>query len=515
MEPSPPDINFSASPAALHAVRIPEILTQILYHIPPVLLSTRFRLVCKSWKREIEYGPVLKWQTWVPTRGSTIRRLKCHSSSADITIPPPSIRELYKNRNCLPGCVGVTGKVEGGIAGVCDIHCYTDTFEIHPMALHFLQLFWQRFMRLPIGNALEIVSRNDNDALMDELVALLKPKLREFEQAAQDDPPAVRVCTSNRLFRPETLAANIGLYCGVQNESLIETKLYDNGTLAPFYCNSSRVSSRKMLAVKDLVYNVMHRSFLGDRDILEVKRRRTQKGTHHVMLYEENIKREQELLDKLNQREKEQAQLAEKESQEEGQKVGQSVTGDGEDKGSGKETEENNNGESEKQKNIEETAKEKGEGGDQAENKEVEPYLEANRATWHFKTQRYKIGEEFDYIPEYYSVIVQVEGKTDDTSSNGHRGGMEATEIEITLSLSEPFEIINVTTKPLIHSTNNVKERAIPRYSDMEPGRPTIDSIKKRDWRRWARLKRPKKGDAIPYWADACSELDALLQQKA
>lgn len=221
---------------------------------------------------------------------------------------------------------------------------------------------------------------------MDELVALIKPKLKEFETAVLVEPPSgIRLNTSNRLIRPENLSSIVSLYCGVQYESLIETKLYDNGTTttAPF-CQSSRTSRRRMLSVKDLVYNVMHRSLFGDVDLNEVRKRRE---------------------------------------------------------------------------------------------------LTKSRDS---------------YFPDHYSAIIQIEGK-EDKGSNAY-GGMQDTEVEITLALYEPYDIINIETRKMAESTAAVKSRSIPRYSStLEPrswNKPFIP--RKTPWRVWARDKRPKKGEQLP-----------------
>ncbi|KAK6330017.1 hypothetical protein TWF718_003444 [Orbilia javanica] len=434
--------------------RIPEILAQILSHVPPVQLITGARLVCRAWKDEIETDPILRWRCWIPSRPKNVSSTATTPTTTSskntkpetggsggssrsgsnsevvlitpdgggvnseiqggsprinsgegqqqeeqkqqgqqqkpttpkrlrvldgISLPPPSIRSQYTNAACK--CNGSSPS-----SPTCTTHTYTDLFEVHPVAIHFLQLFWRRFMKLPLSKAKEITAADSRDALMDELVALIKPKLKEFETAVLVEPPSgIRLNTSNRLIRPENLSSVVSLYCGIQYESLIETKLYDNGTstTTPF-CQSSRTSRRRMLSVKDLVYNVMHRSLFGDVDLNEVRKRRESTPTFG------------------------------------------------------------------------------------------------------------------SYFPDHYSVIMQIEGKEDRGSKT--YGGMQDTEVEITLSLHEPFDIVNVETRKMAESRAAVKARSIPRYSsNLEPrswNKPFVP--RKTPWRVWAREKQPKKGEQLP-----------------
>ncbi|KAF3228766.1 hypothetical protein TWF106_006286 [Orbilia oligospora] len=417
-------------PTTSDIFRIPEILAHILSHVPAVQLITGARLVCRAWKDEIETDPILRWRCWVPSRPKNVPSTPTPAESTKsensgggggnsdvlksdevvnsdepqqlqhqqqqqqqqqqaptapkrlrvldgISLPPPSIRSQYTNAACK--CHSSTS------SPACTTHTYTDLFEVHPVAIHFLQLFWRRFMRLPLSKAQAITATDSRDALMDELVALIKPKLKEFETAVLVEPPSgIRLNTSNRLIRPENLSSVVSLYCGVQYESLIETKLYDNGTTTAPFCQSSRTSRRRMLSVKDLVYNVMHRSLFGDIDLNEVRKRR-------------------------------------------------------------------------------------------------EPTTNKD-----------------SYFPEHYSVIMQIEGK-EDKGSNAY-GGMQDTEVEITLALYEPYDIIDVETRKISESTAAVKARSIPRYSSsLEPrswNKPFVP--RKTPWRVWARDKRPKKSEQLP-----------------
>ena len=424
-EPEYPTCN-TLPPTTSDIFRIPEILAHILSHIPPVQLITGARLVCKAWKDEIETDPIIRWRCWVPSRPKNVpsaptpaENTKSENSSSSssssgggggnpeastlnseepqqqhqqqqtptalkrsrildgISLPPPSIRSQYTNAACKCN--------KSPLSPTCTIHTYTDLFEVHPVAIHFLQLFWRRFMRLPLSKAQEITAADSRDALMDELVALIKPKLKEFETTVLVEPPSgIRLNTSNRLIRPENLSSVISLYCGIQYESLIETKLYDNGTTTVPFCQSSKPSRRGMLSVKDLVYNVMHRSLFGDVDLNEVRKRR-------------------------------------------------------------------------------------------------EPTTDSD-----------------PYFPDHYSVIMQIEGK-EDKGSKAY-GGMQDTEVEITLALYEPYDIIDVETRTIAESTAAVKARSIPRYSStLEPrswNKPFIP--RKTPWRVWARDKRPKKGEQLP-----------------
>ncbi|KAK6514608.1 hypothetical protein TWF281_004806 [Arthrobotrys megalospora] len=395
-DPEPEQTSPSCSPPTSDIFRIPEILTHILSHVPPVQLITGARLVCKTWKDEIETDPILRWRCWVPSRPKNVPTTPIAEKSSDsgsekpstpkrlkafdgISLPPPSIRSEYSNAAC---------KCNNGSSSTptCSTHTYTDLFEVHPVAIHFLQLFWRRFMRLPLSRAQEVTGIDSRDALMDELVALIKPKLKEFETAVLVEPPSgIRLNTSNRLIRPENLSSIVSLYCGIQYESLIETKLYDNGTQTAPFCQSSRTSRRRMLSVKDLVYNVMHRSLFGDVDINEIRKRR--------------------------------------------------------------------------------------EATDQADG---------------------------SYFPDHYSVIMHIQGK-EDKGSNAY-GGMQDTEVEITLALYEPYNILNVETRKITESSSNAKARSIARYStNLEPrswNKPFIP--RKTPWRVWARDKRPKKGEQLP-----------------
>ncbi|KAK6498377.1 hypothetical protein TWF481_010968 [Arthrobotrys musiformis] len=420
------------SPTANDIFRLPEILAHILSHVPPVQLITGARLVCRAWKDEIESDPILRWRCWVPSRPKNVpstppaENTKSESGSGSsstasnnggggdnggggggseqeqqrreqtpttapkrlrvldgISLPPPSIRSEYSNAACK--CNNSRSPSPSPSSATCTIHTYTDLFEVHPVAIHFLQLFWRRFMRLPLSRAQEVTGIDSRDALMDELVALIKPKLKEFETAVLIEPPSgIRLNTSNRLIRPENLSSIVSLYCGIQYESLIETKLYDNGTSTTPFCQSSRTSRRRMLSVKDLVYNVMHRSLFGDIDINEARKRR------------------------------------------------EAATQDG------------------------------------------------------------------SYFPDYYSVIMQIEGK-EDKGSNAY-GGMQDTEVEITLALYEPYDITSIETRKMSESTGAVQARSIPRYSStLEPrswNKPFIP--RKTPWRAWARDKRPKKGEQLP-----------------
>ncbi|KAF3909981.1 hypothetical protein ABW20_dc0109253 [Dactylellina cionopaga] len=380
------------------ALLIPEVLTHILSFAPPVQLLTGARLVCKRWKHEIESNPILRWRYWVPNRDLHLKGDASQRSSKDniilegISLPPPSIRGEYSNLYCKCG-----PSKSGSSSWACEQHVYTSLFELHPVALHFLQIFWKRFMRMTLAEAEEIVARNSRDALMDELVVLIKPKLREFETAILvDTPEGIRLNTSNRLIRPETLSQQVFLYCGVQHESLIETVLYDNGAQMPIYCQSSRTSRRKMLAVKDLAYNVMHRSLFGDVDLNEVRRKRTM----------------------------------------------------------------------------------------------VPPVAEAAESS----------KDNGEDLPRYYSVIVQIESKSDPTAPNLNRGSIEDTEVEITLALFEPFDIVSVKTRRLAESTQAVRQRCIARFSgDLEPQSWKNKFLPYRmPWRVWARDKKPKAGDQMP-----------------
>ncbi|EPS39547.1 hypothetical protein H072_6714 [Dactylellina haptotyla CBS 200.50] len=416
-EPEPPPHEDVGSVPDIF--RIPEILTLILSHLPPVYLVTSARLVCKAWKHEIETDPILRWRCWVPNRDRYLPEKKAAAEGGrsnvldGISLPPPSIRDEYSNIHCK-----CSPSRSPSSNWVCNTHIYTDLFEVHPVALHFLQIYWRRFMRVPLAKAEEIAAANSRDALMDELVALIKPKLKEFETAVLvDTPDGIRLNTSNRLIRPETMSAKVYLYCGIQHESLIETILYDNGTRAVPLCQSSRTSRRKMLAVKDLVYNVMHRSSYGDTDINQVRK-----------------KQEEEINDTKNM-DPEEYKL-----------------------------------------DIPDT--------ENVEN--VEPL------------------DGSDEVPKYYTVLIHVEGKNDTSMPNQRRGAIEDTEVEITLALFEPYDIISVKSRRLAHSIQSVRARCLARYSPfLEPRNWKNDFVpKKSPWRRWARDKKPKTGDLMPEYAE-------------
>ncbi|KAF3921768.1 hypothetical protein AA313_de0201099 [Arthrobotrys entomopaga] len=388
---------------------IPEILSQILFHVPTVFLLTTARLVNKSWKQEIESNPILRWKCWVPNCDQYLAEKKAAALSRpsgentnnvleDVSFPPPSIRNDYSNRHCK-----CSPTIPPSPNWICNTHSYTDQFQVHPIALHFLQLFWRNFMRVPLSRAEEIVSEHSRDMLMDELVALIKPKLKHFEnslvgQGEVQGESGVRLNTSNLLIRPETFSSKVYLYCGIQHEALIQTLLFDNGTKAALaYSSSARTSRRKMLAVKDLVYNVMHRSLYGDKDINEIRESRESKT--------------------------------------------------------------------------------------ETSNAEIQ-----------------------DPLPRYYTVLLHIEGKPDDTMPNQRRGGVDDTEIEITLALFEPFDIVNVQTRRLSESTQNVDARYLARFSShLERSSWNKDYVcRKTPWRVWARAMKPAAGDQMPSLEEVC-----------
>ncbi|KAK6525249.1 hypothetical protein TWF694_005395 [Orbilia ellipsospora] len=385
--------------------RVPEILSQILFHVPTVFLLTTARLVSRSWKDEIETNPILRWKCWVPNRDQYLAEKQAAALGQpngkadvleDVSFPPPSIRDDYSNRHCR--CSPTKPPSPNWM---CSVHAYTDQFEVHPISLHFLQLFWRNFMRVTLPRAKEIVAENSRDLLMDELVALIKPKLKNFENSlGGQGAPGVRLNTSNRLIRPETFSSKILLFCGIQHEALIQTLLYDNGTKsAPGYSSSARTSRRKMLAVKDLVYNVMHRSLYGDRDINEIRERR--EPTTETLLTDSEVK---------------------------------------------------------------------------------EP------------------------LPRHYTVLLHIEGKPDPSMPNQRRGGVEDTEIEITLALFEPFDILSVRSRRLSESTQNVDARYLARFSShLERRNWDKDYVcRKTPWRIWARGKKPAEGEQMPEFTEVC-----------
>ncbi|KAJ6258304.1 hypothetical protein Dda_6344 [Drechslerella dactyloides] len=131
---------------------IPEILTLILSHVPPIELLVSCRRVCRNWKATIDASPILRWQTWTS-----------HSTAAI----PPSIRDSSP----LDACI----------------------FELNPLALHFVQRVWRQYMAQP------------SSATRNGLLASVQSSLDAHRTAPRP---------TRNLLRPANRTRNIWIYAG-------------------------------------------------------------------------------------------------------------------------------------------------------------------------------------------------------------------------------------------------------------------------------------------------------------
>ncbi|KAK6338612.1 hypothetical protein TWF696_009424 [Orbilia brochopaga] len=170
MDPEPSNVN-GRRPSPVFT--IPEVITLILTHVPPVELLASSRRVCRTWKAAVDTSPVLRWRTWTNNPAATI---------------PSSIRD----------------------AQLC-VNSNSCTFELNPLALHFVQRIWRQHMSVvrkarPYPTASARIGRIGND------------QLAPMATATASSPDAC-TCTaapqpSRNLLRPADRTKNIWIYAG-------------------------------------------------------------------------------------------------------------------------------------------------------------------------------------------------------------------------------------------------------------------------------------------------------------
>ncbi|KAF3921843.1 hypothetical protein AA313_de0206692 [Arthrobotrys entomopaga] len=205
---------------------IPEILVLILNELSPVELLTTARAVCKHWQTTIDSTATLRWKTW----------------SQYTPVPPPSIRHLYLN-DCIPSSCPTSSR--DNYSGTCNLHPYSNVFEINPLALDLVQRVWRRCMRLqrkvqhiPVtphqrseGYTEKAVAEKASDRATSTAYALqlthVGAKLRQLREACSRKDGDGGFCPSMGLLRPVAHAKNIWIYAGTHRSSLgMDTRTY-------------------------------------------------------------------------------------------------------------------------------------------------------------------------------------------------------------------------------------------------------------------------------------------------
>ncbi|EPS39487.1 hypothetical protein H072_6712 [Dactylellina haptotyla CBS 200.50] len=181
-----PGTKLDASPI----FTIPEILFLILNDLSAIELLTTARLVCRQWKSTIETSKLLRWKTW----------------NRDILSPPPSLRNQY------------TSDCDNTCPSPCVDHCYSNSFEVSPLALHLVEQVWQRCMRAQHAEQHNNGEDVDSTAVKNlslELFSFVGSKLRKLQNAGNPMTPIQSSShPSANLLRPRFCARNIWIYAG-------------------------------------------------------------------------------------------------------------------------------------------------------------------------------------------------------------------------------------------------------------------------------------------------------------
>ncbi|KAF3934570.1 hypothetical protein ABW19_dt0210635 [Dactylella cylindrospora] len=142
--------------AAKRVASITELLLQILYDLPPVTLITTARLVCREWKRLVETDEVFQWIVWYysPTlSASSPANSNTLNSMTPNTSPPGALSHLYRNRHCVSPPFRTTNGMNQNIHK-CKSHAFTDTYELSPLELHFLSQTFKYMLKLNHANTI-------------------------------------------------------------------------------------------------------------------------------------------------------------------------------------------------------------------------------------------------------------------------------------------------------------------------------------------------------------------------